>query len=194
MKLLIWSLVLTMILFFGFATIISPTSITRSLPVHKILYIDRNIDDEELYHIVRASFEWFDATSGQVIFDIRRLPSQEINSHNAIFIFNVSPDYPQVIFLDAVNSQTTLGFFNNDNLASIGLVDQRIEEGLLTRVIEHELFHSLGMKHQEGIEGIGTLMFPNIELGASHITRTDLMHFCELYHCDYTKFSLHELD
>jgi hypothetical protein len=188
-RMFIWSILFSFIMLYGVALLMAPKLPNYTLPIHKTLYVDRNMDDEELTHIIQASLEWYDATNGLVVFEMKRMPQAHIDPTDAIFVFNASPDYPNVLLLDTVNNQNTLGFFNDDNLSFIGLVDQRIPDSMFKTVILHELSHALGVPHPVGIEGYNTLMSADIDHAADHITYADLISFCQLYHCDASKLS-----
>ena|SRR5277367_3520708 len=189
----LYPLLLTIVALVGFAEItaplIEPHYVERTLPVHRTLYLERTIDNNEKYGILAAAIEWNEATNGQVVFDIQTLPQQHINMLDATIILNVSPDYPDIIILDGINQSSTLGYFNDDGgLPYIALIDVRIPNSYLTAVVLHELGHSLGLKHIKGVEGWGTLMCPSLNFGSNHITDTDLKQFCKIYHCDSSKF------
>lgn|SRR5574337_317525 len=198
MRLFIWSIGLSIILLAIFAELAAPLaqrhkSSDHTLPVHRTLYVERRIDDEELYHILEATLEWNTATNGQVTFDIKRLPSHSINPEESVIIVNVTPDYPDIILLDTVGEMSTLGYFNDHGvLSSISLVDSRITDSQFTGVVLHELGHYLGLQHPNSDEhpeiGVGSLMYSNVDLGSSHITVEDMKQFCNLYHCDWKKF------
>lgn len=193
MRLLIWPLVLTLFLLVGIIAVISPFTerhqVKRTLPIHKTLYLERGIYDEEMFHIIAAAIEWNEVTDGQVIFDVKRLPQRNIDMSNSIIFIDVNPDYPEIILLDAINNNTTLGYFDSGNgFPFILLVDERISDGIYNAVIMHELGHALGLEHIKGSEGIGTLMYPITDVSANHITKTDLYYFCKLYNCDSSKF------
>jgi hypothetical protein len=197
MRIFIWSLSLTIALLIVFAEIATPIvqrpQVEHKLPVHKTLYLDRGIYDEEMLHILEAAMEWNRATNGQVVFDIKRLPRLDIRPADAIIIFNVSPDYPDVMLMDNLNDMTTLAYYNDRGLLDyVAVVDERISQTDETAVILHELGHALGLEHPNSKEhpeiGIGNLMYSNINMGGSHITNDDLKQFCKLYHCDSSKF------
>lgn len=181
----------------GFAEFAAPIAARRqilhTLPVHKTLYLERTISDDEMYHVLQAAMEWHEATDGQVTFDIKKLPNLKMIPSESIVVFNISEDHPDIILLDAVKHHNTLGYFNNDRgLDYIALVDQRISERDFNAVIMHELGHSLGLAHPDSDEhpeiGIGSLMYSTIDAGSNHITASDLKQFCQLYHCDSSKF------
>jgi len=197
MRLFFWSLIISALLLIGFAELAAPLVASiqphHTLPVHKTLYLERGISEDQMYHILQASMEWNEATNGQVIFDIKRLPQQNFVPLNAIIIFNVTPDYPDIILLDNFKNHSTLGYFNNDRgLNYIALVDQRITDNDYDTVVMHELGHSLGLEHPDSEDhpeiGIGTLMHSTIDTGSNHITDFDLKQFCHLYHCDARKY------
>lgn len=193
MRLFLWPLVLILALVLGFGAVIAPLVEQRKphyrLPVHKTIYLEGSVYDEQLYHILRATMEWNEATNGQVSFDIQRLPQRNLDPTQSIVIMNVSPGHPQIILLDMIDEWNTLGYTGHTGpLTYILLVDQRIDDASEESVIMHELGHALGMQHIEGIAGIGTLMYPTTDFEARHITDTDLWHFCQLYHCDSRQF------
>lgn len=193
MRLFLYPLLLTIALLIAFGEVATPflqhKRVTHQLPVHKTLYLSREIYDDQIAHITAAAMEWNDDTNGDVTIDIKRLPERSINPADAIVMLNVSPDFPEVIILDNLNQYSTLGFFNDDSLVHyIGLVDERIDAASYNTVIMHEVGHALGLEHIQGIDGLGTLMCPTINLGSSHITMEDLHQFCTLYHCDERKY------
>jgi hypothetical protein len=199
MRLFLYPLILTILILIGFAEVATPivqprTSYMRhELPVHKTLYLERGIYEDQMYYITLAAMEWYDVTNGQVVFDIRRLPQTNINPSEAIVVLNVTPDYPEMLILDSMNHRTTLGLYNaNNGLPSIELVDERITVDDYTAVVMHEMGHALGLEHPDDeahpLRGVGSLMFSSIMLGNEHITDLDLKRFCQLYHCDASKF------
>jgi predicted Zn-dependent protease len=111
---------------------------------------------------------------------------------DAIVIFNVTPDFPDIIILDSIKNYSTLGYYNSRGLDYIALVDARISEANYNAVVMHELGHALGLEHPDLDDhpeiGIGTLMYSMIDAGSNHITKDDLKQFCKLYHCDSSKF------
>lgn len=195
MRLFLYPLLLTIALLVVFGEIATPflqhnqLVASHALPVHKTLYLSRDIYDDQLLYITAAAMEWHDDTNGDVTIDIKRLPDPRINPVDGIVVMNVTPDHPEIIILDNLNQYSTLGFYNDDTMVHyIGLVDERISPPEYTAVIMHEVGHSLGLQHIMGIDGIGTLMCPSINLGSTHITMEDLHQFCTLYHCDERKY------
>lgn len=196
MRLLFWQVIFSLVLLVGVMLIAAPMLHshykTYTLPVHKTLYLERQIYDQEMFHIIAAALEWSEVTNGRVIFDIQKMPVEITDFNDAVIIVNVSPDYPDIVELDNIefdNKYTTLAWTNrNDKIQSIQIVDERVEEDEYTPLIMHELGHILGLEHIRGIEGYFTIMCPHINFGSQHITNTDLHYFCQLYHCDESKF------
>lgn len=194
MRLFLYPLLLTIALLIVFGEVATPflqhrRTAVHQLPVHKTLYLSREIYDDQLQYITAAAMEWNDDTNGDVTIDIKRLPERNINPGDALIVMNVTPDFPEVIILDNLNQYSTLGFYNDDSMVRyIGLVDERIDVPIYSAVVMHEVGHALGLEHIKGIDGIGTLMCPTINLGSTHITMEDLHQFCTLYHCDERKY------
>lgn len=194
MRSLYWTSLIVMIMLFGLNMVSEPIlqhTIKRTIPIHKTLYIDRNLSEDELFIITAAAMEWHLATNGLVSYDVVRLPHRNIDIKNSIIIVIVSADFPEIIALDSVK-QTEEGnhmgyYYDTGYVPYIGLVPGRIEDKEYRTVIMHELGHSLGMKHTDNIEGIGTLMYPDVSIGADKITDEDLKSFCQIYRCDVSK-------
>src|SRR5512142_2495523 len=108
MRLFVWSVILSCLLLLTFAEVVSIVlppppareEITHTLPIHKTLYIERNVYNDELFHIIDAAIEWNQATDGQVVFDIKRMPRMHISPSDSVIFFNVTPDYLDIIILD----------------------------------------------------------------------------------------------
>lgn len=197
MRLLIWPLILSILLVFGFVEVAAPivrhNDHVHTLPVHKTLYLQRDMYDDQMYAVLAAAMEWYDVTNGDVVFDIKVLPQQNINSKEAIIVMSVTPDNPEIIITDSGNHNTTLGLYNtNSGLPAIEFVDERISSDDYAAVAMHEMGHALGLEHPDSeddpMNGIGSLMFSSILFGSDHITDLDLKRFCRLYHCDWKKY------
>src|SRR5579885_1318188 len=188
MRQLFWSCILTTIMLVGLFNFATPIVYhVKEYPhsVHKTIYVDRFMADDEMDKVIQASIEWHQATGGIVTFDVKRLPQQSIDATSSILMIEVTPDYPEIVLLDNLNQNTTLGYFNDRlGIPYIALVDSRLTDDDFKAVVLHELGHSLGLEHNMGVDGIGTLMYPTIDLGADHITNVDIDHFCTLYLCN----------
>lgn len=157
--------------------------------VHTSIYIDRNFSSEEQEYITAAALDWSINTNHIIDYDIIPLPSSEkISLVNSLIFIKMSPDNPNIILLDHAKKNTTLAFYNESGpLPFIAVVSDRLDEDNYKEVMLHELGHSLGLEHVKGDDGLDTLMYPYVELGATHITPTDLKQFCKLYRCDANK-------
>ena len=156
--------------------------------VHRTIYVDRNLDNWRLEEIISAAIEWHEATKGLVTFDVEKLPQDNIDPNNSLIMIEITPDFPEIIIMENKNHNLILGFYNNENgWPYIALVTSRLDENDFKSVVLHELGHSLGLEHNKGVNGIGSLMYPSIEGAATHITNRDLDNFCKLYKCDSKK-------
>jgi hypothetical protein len=193
MRQLYWTSFITMLMLIALNIVSAPILqhfVVHQLPVHKTLYLDRNLSDGDTAIIISAALEWHVATNGLVTYDIIKLPRKNISINNSIVIVIVSPDLPDIIALDSATDgeETHLGYYeNNVYIPYIGIIPTRIAPEEYRATIMHELGHSLGMKHTDELEGIGTLMYPNADFGARKITDEDLKAFCVIYHCDASK-------
>jgi hypothetical protein len=154
--------------------------------VHKTIYLDRYLAKDEVEFITYAALKWGESTKYRATFDIVTLPQKNVTiTENDIIILNTSPDNPHIMMLDENNKFFTYGYYDpNSPIPAIYLVSDRLTDENYVVVVMHELGHALGLKHNDDINGIGTLMYPNIILAASKITSYDLMKFCKLYHCN----------
>lgn len=171
--------------------------------VHTTLYLDRTFDDFEEEAIMEAAVEWATVTNHVVDFDVVKLPANNIDLDNSVIITKVTPDYPMVIVLDTTNDNSTLGYCDNKYIIPhIALVNERISNEDYKPVVMHELGHHLGLKHNEGLDNLDSLMFPSrgvyiksagVFLPSSNIiTHKDGVNFCKLYHCDPNKLQYQE--
>ena len=155
--------------------------------VHKTLYLDNTFDDDEIDFIIAATLEWNVATEGRVIYDVAMLPTTNRAKvlADGIIVIKVTPDFPKVILYDLTNQNNTLGYWeeNEGPIPYIGIISSRISNARYKSVVMHEIGHSLGLKHNEGESGIGTLMYPTIDEGSNTITPADIKKFCELHRC-----------
>lgn len=189
MRLLYWTSLIIMVMLFILNIVATPIlthTVARIAPIHKTLYIDRNLTEDELCTIVGAAWEWHQATNGIVTYDVVRMPAQNIDVKNSIIIVIVSADFPEMIALDSAEEDRShlAYYYERGTIPYIALVPYRISNRDYKAVLMHELGHSLGLGHNDGIEGIGTLMYPNVDASASIITDTDLNNFCKIYGCD----------
>jgi hypothetical protein len=154
--------------------------------VHKTLYLDRTFNQEEVELIVEATYEWNAATEGRVSYDVVVLPAhRKIDVTQAIVVIKVTPDFPKIMLLDFANKNITLGYWEDGEgpIPYIAMVAGRSHDRSFKSVMLHEIGHSLGLKHNEGETGIGTLMYPTIDEGSDTITPFDVSKYCELRHC-----------
>jgi hypothetical protein len=157
--------------------------------IHTTIYIDRNFYDYEQEIIITAAIKWSKATNHIVEYDVVQLPTNEkIDAENGLFMVKVSPDSPEIIVMDNVKNNITLGYYDTKyGLSTISLVTDRLNDYTYEQVVLHELGHSLGLQHLVGANGFNTLMYPTIDIGSETITEKDLKQFCSLYHCDVSK-------
>lgn len=154
--------------------------------VHKTILLDRNFDEDEVEFITIAAMEWTEATHHVAEFDVVQLPAVgEQLGKDTILMASVGLDDPDILIHETETHHADLGLQTTRNgIAVIKLVSERIPNKYYKEVVLHELGHALGLEHNEGLDGIDTLMYPFIELSAPQITPIDLDNFCKLYHCN----------
>lgn len=187
-----------LLVFYTIVSEIYPGQSAYPSHAHITLYIDRTFDNMETDAIMKAAWEWSEATNHIIEYDIIQLPTKEKVKHkNSIFIVKRSPDDPQIILMDLVGHNETLGVYEKNRLPTIAIVSERLNDSNYKEIVLHELGHSLGLEHLESLEDLDALMFPytNMKLedgtiiptGSEFITKKDLIQFCKLYHCDADK-------
>ena len=89
--------------------------------VKEILYIDRTFTEQERIHITEAAQAWEDATKGIVHYEIIQLPdSNPVEFSNSLFIVKISPDEPEVLFMDS--GENILGHYTSrQGIPTIGI-------------------------------------------------------------------------
>lgn len=153
---------------------------------HSILYLDKSFTDDEIDVVLDATLEWNKATGGRVNYDIIMLNSsnETIDFNRGILVNKLPADNIEILTLDFRNENITLGYFTNQGLMPhIAIVADRLDLDDYKTVVMHEIGHSLGLDHNEGDDGIGTLMYPTIELQSNYISETDIKNYCKLHHC-----------
>lgn len=156
----------------------------KSYQIHTTLYLDRTFNEEQKISIIEAAFNWSKATNNMISYDIISLPANIKNINKSIIVVNVTQDYPEIITLDILNRTNTVGYYSSSGyIKSIWLVSDRLSTSSYKQVMLHELGHSLGIDHNEGISGINTIMYTTIDLMSDSITNTDLDKFCKIYKC-----------
>ncbi len=185
----IWSQIVLFIcicVFFNYVSDIFHPPHSKENHIHKILYIDSTFSEEEIAQITDAAITWTTKTHYIAQFDVVTLPTdKKIDLSKALFVLKVTSGYPEVVFLDGFNHDSTLGYYHEKGAAPyIGLIPSRMESYDYKTVTLHELGHALGLKHASNLEDMGTLMYPTIDYGSDFITHKDLEQFCGIYHCN----------
>lgn len=178
--------IIRFILFLLFFITLSDVLITSShIPsiISKNVYVDRQFNIIERHNIILAAEEWNKATNNQVQFVIYSLPKKSNFTKDDLLIIKVSPDYPDIIYLDSKssNSDLMLGYYEDTtDLKYIEIVSLRIDEKDFKTVVMHELGHALGLSHD--VSQIN-LMNSHIDNASNHITKRDIYNFCKMYIC-----------
>jgi len=185
------TVIIILLVYHKFSQISSFSDPDYKAHTHRILYIDPSFNDEEQEYILSAAIIWTQRTNNTINFDVVFLPSEDmLDTENGIIIGKISQYNPDIIGLDEINNSHTLAYFTKDGfIPSINLVTSRMSKDTYQAVVLHELGHALGLKHNFGIEGEDTLMYPSIDRGSTIITYKDLEYFCKLYACDPAKLN-----
>lgn len=137
---------------------------------------------------MEAALEWSETTNHIVEYDIVQLPiAGPPKTADCLYFTKITPDTPTAVLYDKTNGSSTLAYYDNTSLPMVAMITERISDAEYKAVVMHEIGHSLGLEHNEGLEGVGSLMFPSIIYGGSHLTQLDGEKFCNLYHCDPKK-------
>jgi len=186
-------IIVTILILYNFVAKIYPGSRDWPEHAHITIYLDRTFDNTETDMIMKAAWEWSEATNHRIEYDIIQLPTEEpMQYHDVLFIVKRSPDDPHIILTD-LDGGKTLGVYYHNVIPTIFIVSERLGDNF-KEVVLHELGHSLGIKHLDKISDLNTLMYPYSQIilddgtilpaGADHITKKDLTAFCKLHHCD----------
>jgi len=186
-------ILVTILTLYSFVAKIYPGARDWPEHAHVTLYLDRTFDNIETDLITKAALEWSMATNHRIEYDIIQLPTNEPMKYtDSVFVVKKSPDDTTIILMDLEGGET-LGVYHHDALPSISIVSERLGDNF-KEVVLHELGHSLGIKHLDGMSNLNTLMYPYSQIilddgtilpaGADHITKKDLIAFCKIHHCD----------
>lgn len=161
---------------------------------HRTLYLDRTFTKQEIVVITMAAINWSESTNHIMIYDIVILPiNRKIDLMRGLVFSKVSPDHPDVMMQNNFEEENTLAYYYHNNIIDYIIIVGNLEDIESYRaIVLHELGHSLGLKHNIGLNGLGTLMFPSKDFGANRITQTDLENFCKIYSCDASQLKNQE--
>jgi predicted Zn-dependent protease len=159
--------------------------------LHKTAYIDQNVSQTQEDAIIEAMLEWQCTTNGKVHFDIVLHATYEnsyryiTNPTASLVVMNVPASHPDIITSDKQlikNGQYTLGLYDHEaGIPEILFVEKRIKPNEYKIVAMHEVGHGLGIQH---LKEKNSIMNASIDTLTDHITRNDLIEFCNLYWCD----------
>jgi hypothetical protein len=157
--------------------------------IHRTLYLDRNFTEEQQQIITDAATRWNDATNHIVDFQVAILPDHSWATHldQAIVVVIESEDHPDVLFRDSVaeKGNYAIAFFDgNKPIPMLAVVVERLNSSNFEKTMLHELGHVLRLEHNPQDM---TLMSPYSITMAAGISRSDLIEFCKIYHCDPNK-------
>jgi matrixin len=160
--------------------------------LHKTAYIDQNVTSTQENAIINAMLEWQCVTNGKVHFDIILHATYETaysNIHDpktTIVFINATPEHPDIIASDKrliKNGQYTLGLYDHEaGIPEILMISSRINTNEYGIVALHELGHALGIL--EHLKQDNSIMHAGVDPLINHITRNDLIEFCNLYWCN----------
>jgi hypothetical protein len=157
--------------------------------IHRVLYLDRDFTEEQQQIITDAATRWNTATNHIVDFQVALLPDHSWAQHlnQAIVVVVESEDHPDVLFRDAAADEGNyaIAFFDGSRpIPMLAVITSRLNGDNFEKTILHELGHALRLEHsQEDF----TLMNRYSITMANGITRSDLIQFCKIYHCDASK-------
>lgn len=164
-----------------------PQEIIRAEYISETIYLDKSFTKEEVDIVLEATWEWAKATDNRVIYKVIQLSEKEneISINNSILFNKVNADNIDILSLDYLHHNYTLGYYSNNNvIPNIVIVAERLDsERLYKEVVLHELGHSLGLEHDHEASGIGTLMYPSVDKQSESITPTDVFNYCKIHHC-----------
>jgi len=157
--------------------------------IHRTLYLDRNFSEEQQQMITDAATRWNTATNHIVDFQVAILPDHSWATHldQAIVVVIESEDHPDILFRDSVSDKGdyAIAFFDSNRpIPMLAVIVDRLNSSNFEKTILHELGHALRLEHNP--EDM-TLMNPHSITMAGGISRSDLVEFCKIYHCDAGK-------
>src|SRR5208282_6085967 len=107
----------------------------------------------------------------------------------SVVIMNTPTSHPDIIASDKLltnHGQYTLGLYDHEaGIPEILMVASRIKPNEYGIVALHEIGHSIGIL--EHCKADDAIMHAGIDGTINHLTRNDLIEFCNLYWCDEKK-------